>query len=99
MFNPPSRAWSRVLASLQCCALLCLAALYLFHLSLPAGAGAKGPGPVYWGFTVTANLLPLTAQVLNTSKLMVVFDIDETLLTASTVDSLQARLRRVKTAR
>jgi hypothetical protein len=65
-----------------------------------AGAGPKDPpAPLYWGFTIPANILPLTAKIMHAAKLVAVFDIDETLLTACTVDSLQTRLRRVATAR
>jgi hypothetical protein len=48
---------------------------------------------------VTANLLPLMASTLHSAKLLAVFDIDETLLMAHTVDSLSTRLERIQTAR
>lgn len=55
--------------------------------------------PVYWGYSVPAHLLHVYAKLLHSSKLLVVFDIDETLLIANTVESLQARLQRVQAAR
>lgn len=63
-------------------------------------AGEKSPpGCAYWGYIVTANLLPVVARVLHTSKLVLVFDIDETLLMAHTLDSLNTRLQRVRIER
>lgn len=63
----------------------------------PGPAGT--PGPCYWGYTVTANLLPLMASTIHAAKLIAVLDIDETLLMAHTVDSLQTRLARIKAER
>lgn len=66
----------------------------------PVPPGPTGiPGPCYWGYTVTANLLPLMADTMQAAKLIVVLDIDETLLMAHTVDSLQTRLTRIKAER
>jgi hypothetical protein len=70
------------------------------HSSLAHTPGATGnPGPAYWGFTVAANLLPLMASTLHAAKMIAVFDIDETLLMAHTVDSLSARLNRIRVER
>jgi len=69
------------------------------HIAVCAGGGKSPPGPVYWGYTVPAHLLPLVAGVIHRAKLAVVFDIDETLLMAHTVDSLQTRLSRCKAER
>jgi hypothetical protein len=77
-----------------CCASACLC------LRVCLCAGEKSPsGCAYWGYTVTANLLPVVARVLHNSKLVLVFDIDETLLMAHTLDSLNTRLQRVRTER
>lgn len=57
------------------------------------------PGPCYWGYTLTANLLPLMANTIQAAKLIVALDIDETLLMAHTVDSLQTRLTRITAER
>lgn len=63
-------------------------------------AGSKSPpGCAYWGYTVTANMLPVIARILHAAKLVLVFDIDETLLMAHTLDSLNTRLQRVKAER
>ena len=48
---------------------------------------------------MTANLLPLMASTIHAAKLIAVLDIDETLLMAHTVDSLQTRLARIKAER
>jgi hypothetical protein len=48
---------------------------------------------------VSANLLGVVSNVLQFSKLVVMFDIDETLLMAHTLDSLQTRLQRIKAER
>lgn len=67
-------------------------------MCVPAG-GKSPPRCAYWGFTVTANLLGVVSNILRFSKLVLVFDIDETLLMAHTLDSLQTRLQRVKAER
>eukprot|EP00882_Tetradesmus_deserticola_P025829 GHRQ01028403.1.p1 GENE.GHRQ01028403.1~~GHRQ01028403.1.p1 ORF type:complete len:193 (+),score=56.54 GHRQ01028403.1:316-894(+) len=53
----------------------------------------------YWGYMVPAHLLSLAAGVMHFSRLMLVFDLDETLLMAHTVDSLAQRIRRVNATR
>lgn len=57
--------------------------------------GQKSTTGGYWGYVVPSNLLNMAAAVLHFGRLVVVFDLDETLLMAHTVDSLQARIRRV----
>jgi hypothetical protein len=64
-----------------------------------AGGNKSAPSCAFWGFTVTANLLPTIASVLHKSKLVLVFDIDETLLLAHTLDSLQQKLQKIKVER
>jgi hypothetical protein len=56
-------------------------------------AGGGAAAPVYWGFAVPPHLLTLYARVLQASKLLVVLDIDETLLVANTVETLHQRVR------
>jgi hypothetical protein len=70
---------------------------HFYSLHAPGATGT--PGPAYWGYTVSANLLPLMASTLHASKMIAVFDIDETLLMAHTVDSLSARLNRITAER
>lgn len=87
---------------------MCLG-LYVLHaccLHLPCrcacvlpAAAVGTPGPCYWGFTVAANLLPVLAPAIQACKLLSVFDIDETLLMAHTVDSLNSRLSRISRER
>jgi hypothetical protein len=48
---------------------------------------------------VPAHLLSLAAGVMHFSRLLLVFDLDETLLMAHTVDSLAQRIRRVNSTR
>lgn len=79
-------AWGASLPSSCLCVHLC-------------AGGKSPPGCAYWGFTVAANLLGVVSNVLRYSKLVVVFDIDETLLMAHTLDSLQTRLQRIKAER
>jgi hypothetical protein len=88
-------------AVLLLCAAAAAAVLAASPPPCPATTGIKERpvAPVYWGYTIPANLLPLTARVLHAAKLVAVFDIDETLLTANTVDSLGTRCRKVKEAR
>lgn len=64
-----------------------------------AGGGKSAPSCAFWGFSVPANLLPTIANILHKSRVVLVFDIDETLLMAHTVDSLQTRLARIKAER
>lgn len=54
-------------------------------------AGQNAPTPAYWGYTVPAYLLSLMARVLHLGKLVVVLDLDETLLLAHTKDTLEQR--------
>eukprot|EP00878_Enallax_costatus_P037956 GHUV01043069.1.p1 GENE.GHUV01043069.1~~GHUV01043069.1.p1 ORF type:complete len:187 (+),score=26.64 GHUV01043069.1:599-1159(+) len=61
--------------------------------------GQKSTAGGYWGYVVPSNLLNLAATVLHFGRLAVVFDLDETLLMAHTVDSLQARIKRVNAAK
>ena len=61
-----------------------------------AGGGKSAPSCAFWGFTVPANLLPTIANVLHKSRVVLVFDIDETLLMPHTLDSLSTRLPRIK---
>lgn len=48
---------------------------------------------------MAANLLPVLAPAIQACKLLSVFDIDETLLMAHTVDSLNSRLGRISRER
>lgn len=62
-------------------------------------AGRNSTGAAYWGYTVPAHLLNLASSALHFGRLVVVFDLDETLLMAHTVDSLAQRIRRVAAAK
>lgn len=61
--------------------------------------GKSTAAAAYWGYVVPTSLLNLAASVMHFSRLLVVFDLDETLLMAHTVDSLQQRIRRVNASR
>jgi len=66
---------------------------YIYTATPPAllPAGEDGPTPAYWGYTVPAYLLSLMARVLHLGKLVVVLDLDETLLLAHTKDTVEQR--------
>lgn len=51
--------------------------------------------PVYWGYTVPSLLLTTIARIVQHGRLVVVFDLDETLLLASTKYNLKQRLESV----
>jgi hypothetical protein len=79
------------------------ALLLLLHwfnsASRPHSTGKTTYAAAYWGYMVPAHLLSLAAGVMHFSKLLLVFDLDETLLMAHTVDSLAQRIRRVNATR
>lgn len=52
--------------------------------------------PVWWGYTVPNLLLTTMSRVIQQSKLVVVLDLDETLLLASTTETLSERLELVQ---
>jgi RNA polymerase II C-terminal domain phosphatase-like 1/2 len=54
--------------------------------------------PAFWGYTVPAWLLTTMARVMQLGRLVVVFDLDETLLLASTTETLQQRAEQVRNA-
>lgn len=80
---------------LPCCYICC------FDQSHPIAThtGKATYAAAYWGYMVPAHLLSLAAGVMHFSRLMLVFDLDETLLMAHTVDSLAQRIRRVNATR
>lgn len=69
------------------------------HSPPPPSSTGSTHSPVFWAFSVPANLLTIYARILHAAKLIAVFDIDETLLIANTVESLQQRLARLQEAR
>lgn len=62
-------------------------------------AGTTSTTGAFWGYAVPAHLLNVASLVLHHGRLLVVFDLDETLLMAHTVDSLIQRIRRVTAAK
>jgi predicted enzyme involved in methoxymalonyl-ACP biosynthesis len=65
----------------------------------PHFAGETTHAADYWGYVIPAHLLSLTAGVMHNNKLMLVLDLDATLVQAHTVDSLQKATDRVKASR
>lgn len=49
--------------------------------------------PALWGYTLPASVMPQMAESIALSRLIVVFDLDETLLLASTTETLGVRLQ------
>jgi hypothetical protein len=64
-------------------------------LFAPVDAGPRKV-PVWWGYTVPNLLLTTMSQVIQQSKLVVVLDLDQTLLLASTTETLSERLELVQ---
>lgn len=76
---------------------LVLSGLGLAHIyMLPAGPGTSEP--VFWGYTVPNYLLTIMGRAIHLSRLIVVLDLDETLLKTHTMDTLQQRLMEIKQA-
>ena len=48
--------------------------------------------PVFWGYVLTPYTISTMLPLLDTNRLAVIFDLDETLLIANTVSSLEKRL-------
>jgi hypothetical protein len=48
--------------------------------------------PAYWGYTVPAWLLTSMARLIQLGRMVVVLDLDELLLLASTTTTLQQRV-------
>eukprot|EP00775_Hariotina_reticulata_P002873 gene2873-3164_t len=71
----------------------------LVFVPVKVKTGSTSTGAAYWGYTVPAHLLNLASTALHCGRLLVVFDLDETLVMAHTVDSLSQRIRRVNAAK
>jgi predicted enzyme involved in methoxymalonyl-ACP biosynthesis len=62
-------------------------------------AGQATYAAAYWGYVVPAHLLSLAAGVMHHGKLILVLDLDETLLLAYTADSLAKVIHRTRASR
>lgn len=59
-------------------------------LSMPADDGSQIP--VFWGYELTVGLASLAASMLDSSRLALIFDLDETLLVANSSSNLDTRI-------
>ncbi|GLJ50168.1 hypothetical protein SUGI_1067360 [Cryptomeria japonica] len=76
-------------------AIVALGGNELHLVAMPSGNSQKHV-PCFWGFNVVGGLYAACLGMLNLRCLAVVFDLDETLLVANTLRSLQDRIEALK---